>query len=151
MVRGKKIRNHEYQKNKEDEIRKKERWNNIDIRGIKEIDTESIGKNKRDRRKQVERNKAQNRRDRNLSNRKNDLTWYERKTQKTNQEIIGNGEEIGIYNKRYQEGDSYKEWNKNSQKIDFCGFKVPHLYNPFDIKIQIRYKAVKSNLVRVCT
>lgn len=84
MVRGKKIRNHEYQKNKEDEIRKKERRNNIGIRGIKEIDTESIGKNKRDRRKWVERNKAQNRRDRNLSNRKNDLTWYERKTQKTN-------------------------------------------------------------------
>lgn len=73
MVKEKKIRNHEYQKNKEDEIRKKERRNNIGIRGIKEIDTESIGKNKRDRRKWVERNKAQNRRDRNLSNRENDL------------------------------------------------------------------------------
>lgn len=71
MVRGKKIRNHEYQKNKEDEIRKKERRNNVDIRGIKEVDTESIGKNKRDKRKWVERNKAQNRRDRNLSNREN--------------------------------------------------------------------------------
>lgn len=84
MIKEKKIRNHEYQKNKEDEIRKKERRNNIGIRGIKEIDTESIGKNKRDRRKWVERNKAQNKRDRNLSNRENDLTWYERKTQKTN-------------------------------------------------------------------